>query len=432
MILSNQQPSRLSQSERLSRMRLARSTNVGPITFRKLLERFGTARAAIEQLPDIIANTKGVRKIVLASRDDTVAEIEQAQKCNAKPIIWGDPEYPALLARIEDAPPYFYAIGRLELLTRPSIGMVGARNASANGCGFARKISHTLCGAGYVVVSGMARGIDGAAHEAALQAPQIGNQNDDAAVGGTIAVLGGGVDVIYPREHRELYEKLCEQGCVISEMPPGLTPQARHFPRRNRIISGLSYGTVVIEAGRNSGSLITARFAAEQGRDVFAVPGSPTDPRAAGPNSLIRDGAILCDSADVILDSLRDVMQNTHLFEEFHQFNTEARNATTNADPSHYDDIMQSMARDAQDTGSKEPAEPIEIDMVSTELPPVDTPADPSDKILDLLSTTPLLIDDLIRASKLPANSISSVLTELELAGRVERHPGNRVSRIAK
>ena len=425
MFFDHEQPSRLSQSERLSRIRLARSSNIGPITFRKLLDRFGTAREAIEQLPDIIAKTKGFRKIVLASRNDTVLEIELAQKCGAKPVIWGDPEYPALLARIEDAPPYFYAIGRVELLARPAIGLVGARNASANGCGFARKLSHSLCDAGYVVVSGMARGIDGAAHEAALKA-------DPKANGGTIAVLGGGVDVIYPREHRELYGKLCEQGCVISEMPPGLQPQARHFPRRNRIISGLSYGTVVIEAGRNSGSLITARFAGEQGRDVFAVPGSPTDPRAAGPNSLIRDGAILCDSADVILDALRDATQNTHLFEDFHQFNTNARSPEANSDPARYDDIAQSIVQDAENSGSKEPSQSIEIDSELGDLSPIDTDADQSGKVLDLLSTTPLLIDDLIRASELPANSISSILIELELAGRVERHPGNRVSRIAK
>mgnify|MGYP003665631583 CR=1 FL=1 len=419
MFFDHEQPSRLSQSERLSRIRLARSSNIGPITFRKLLDRFGTARDAIEQLPDIIAKTKGFRKIVLASRNDTVLEIELAQKCGAKPVIWGDPEYPALLARIEDAPPYFYAIGRVELLARPAIGLVGARNASANGCGFARKLSHSLCDAGYVVVSGMARGIDGAVHEAALKADPN-------------AVLGGGVDVIYPREHRDLYGKLCEQGCVISEMPPGLQPQARHFPKRNRIISGLSYGTVVIEAGRNSGSLITARFAGEQGRDVFAVPGSPTDPRAAGPNSLIRDGAILCDSADVILDALRDATQNTHLFEDFHQFNTNARSPEANSDPARYDDIAQSIVQDAENSGSKEPSQSIEIDSELGDLSPIDTDADQSGKVLDLLSTTPLLIDDLIRASELPANSISSILIELELAGRVERHPGNRVSRIAK
>ncbi|MEQ8285096.1 MAG: DNA-processing protein DprA [Thalassospira sp.] len=406
-------------------MRLARSTNIGPVTFRKMLDRFGSAREAIEILPDLIAHSKTTRKITLAGREDTVSEIELAKTHHAKPIIFGDPEYPAMLARIEDAPAYFYAIGRIDLLNRTSVGIVGARNASANGCGFARKISHELVSAGYVVTSGMARGIDGAAHTAALQLA-------DTHSGGTIAVLGGGVDVVYPREHQELYEKLCEQGCVISEMPPGLKPQARHFPRRNRIISGLSFGTVVIEAGRNSGSLITARFAAEQGRDVFAVPGSPTDPRAAGPNSLIRDGAILCDSADVILDALRLAEQNTQLFEGFHQFNTDARQATTNPHLQDYDEIIKSLDRDAEIQAPKKPAQDIEITNDSPNHLPSKTDHSDSQSIFDFLSSSPLLIDELIRTSGLSAERVSTILIELELAGRVERHPGNRVSRIAK
>lgn len=406
-------------------MRLARSSNIGPITFRKMLERFGSARNAIDALPDIITQSKGSRKIVLAGRDETVAEIETAKKCNARPIILGDPEYPPMLARIEDAPPYFYVIGKTELLSKTMIGIVGARNASANGCGFARKISHELVANGYVVASGMARGIDGAAHSAALQGAK-------AEFGGTVAVLGGGVDVVYPREHQELYEQLCEQGCVISEMPPGLKPQARHFPRRNRIISGLSHGTVVIEAGRNSGSLITARFAADQGRDVFAVPGSPTDPRSAGPNSLIRDGAILCDSVDVILDTLRLAEKNMQLFEGFHQFNTAGRNPPPDTHPATFDDIFVSLDRDAQNNPTKKPPQDFDIKI---QAPSSDETSDgdrTSEKLFELLSSSPLLIDELIRTSNLPAEQVSTILIELELAGRVERHPGNRVSRIAK
>ncbi|MBC06552.1 MAG: DNA-protecting protein DprA [Thalassospira sp.] len=406
-------------------MRLARSANVGPVTFRKMLERFGSGRNAIDALPELIAHTKTTRQIKLATRDETVAEIETAKTCGAKPIIFGDPEYPALLARIDDAPAYFYAIGRIELLTKTAIGIVGARNASATGCGFARKISHELVNAGYVVVSGMARGIDGAAHSAALQT----NGN---AVGGTIAVLGGGVDVVYPREHQDLYEKLCDQGCVISEMPPGLKPQARHFPRRNRIISGLSFGTVVIEAGRNSGSLITARFAAEQGRDVFAVPGSPTDPRAAGPNSLIRDGAILCDSADVILDAVRVAEQNSHLFERIHTFNTDARTTDHETTAASYGDILASLEQDAIMLDGKKADQTIDLKEFPLEEDDCDGVLKESEKLFDLLSPTPLLIDELIRTSDLPAEQVSTILIELELAGRVERHPGNRVSRIAK
>lgn len=416
---------RLPQSERLARMRLARSINIGPVTFRKLLDRFGSAREAIEALPDITRNSGIRRKITLASRDDTVAEIERARDSNARPVIFGDPEYPRLLARIEDAPPYFYAIGRLELLSRTAIGIVGTRNASANGCGFARKISHDLVAAGYAVVSGMARGIDGAAHSAALDI-----SNEDG--GGTIAVLGGGVDIVYPREHQELYDQICQYGLVISEMPPGLTPQARHFPRRNRIISGLSAGTVVIEAGRNSGSLITARFAADQGRDVFAVPGSPTDPRAAGPNSLIRDGAILCDSVDVILDALRLAEKNTQLFESFHHFNTDARRDDINTAQPDYDDIIFSLDRDAEISNLKKQDQNIEKQNETSTSKNIKTGMDEGEKIFDLLSTSPLLIDELIRTSNMPANRVSTILIELELAGRVERHPGNRVSRIAK
>ncbi|CAM3320220.1 DNA-processing protein DprA [Thalassospira profundimaris] len=406
-------------------MRLARSTNVGPVTFRKLLERFGSGRNAIDALPDVIAQAKTTRKIKIANRDETVTEIEAAKASRARPIIFGDPEYPPLLARIDDAPPYFYAIGRIELLGKSAIGIVGARNASATGCGFARKISHQLVNAGYVVVSGMARGIDGAAHAAALQS----NHN---AGGGTIAVLGGGVDVVYPREHQDLYLQLCEQGCVVSEMPPGLQPQARHFPRRNRIISGLSLGTVVIEAGRNSGSLITARFAAEQGRDVFAVPGSPTDPRAAGPNSLIRDGAILCDSADVILDALRTAEQNSHLFEQNHTFNTAARDARPDTSAEAYHEITASLEQDAIILGEKKTPQSIELEEFSDETDANEDSVKEMEKLFDLLSASPLLIDELIRTSDLPAEQVSTILIELELAGRVERHPGNRVSRIAK
>tara|TARA_R110001583_G_scaffold27985_1_gene99553 strand:- start:137566 stop:138909 length:1344 start_codon:yes stop_codon:yes gene_type:complete len=425
MIQDKQQPSRLAQSERLARMRLARSVNVGPVTFRKLMDRFGTARNAIDALPDIIARTGGKRRIALASRDDTIAEIDRGRACGAKPIIWGDPEYPAMLAAIEDAPAYFYALGRIELLNQPTIGIVGARNASANGCSFARRLSMALCEAGYGVASGMARGIDGAVHDACLSVTATGN-------GGTIAVLGGGVDVIYPREHDKLYRNLCENGCVISEMPPGLTPQARHFPRRNRIISGLSHGVVVVEAGRNSGSLITARFAGEQGRDVFAVPGSPTDPRAAGPNSLIRDGAILCDSVDVILDALQVSQRNNHLGEGIHHFDVNSRTATANRAADDFSDIAKSIDRDAQINRPENSPETIdnqEQNGSDTGHVAID---DETDRILELLSVSPLMIDQLIRASKLPADVISTMLIELELAGRVERHPGNRVSRIAE
>ncbi|MCC9622705.1 DNA-processing protein DprA [Thalassospira sp. MA62] len=425
MQITQQPPLRLSQSERLARMRLARSTNVGPVTFQKLLARFGTGCDAIDALPALAAQNGKGRKIEIASRETVIAEIEQGKACGARPIIFGDPDYPDLLAQIEDAPPYFYAIGRTELLMQPAIGMVGARNASANGRGFARKLAHEVSEAGYIVVSGMARGIDGAAHDAALDPSLNGS-------GGTIAVLGGGVDVVYPREHQELYERICHQGCVISEMPPGLTPQARHFPRRNRIISGLSRGIVVVEASRNSGSLITARFAGEQGRDVFAVPGSPTDPRSAGPNSLLRDGAILCDSGDVLIDALRDYDPSTHLFDAKNQFNASTHQTTPKPNHDQIDDILDHDADSGQNTYINIPSEPIDLSAAPLKKQEPITTLKTADQILDLLSPAPLLIDELIRVSGLTATSVSTMLIELELAGRVERHPGNRVSRIAK
>ncbi|MDP2698081.1 DNA-processing protein DprA [Thalassospira sp.] len=408
----------MSQSERLARVRLARSSNVGPVTFRKVLERFGTAHQAIEALPALIAKTGGKRAITLASRDAAVAEIETALAIGAKPVIWGDAEYPDALAAIADAPPFFYVMGRMELLSKPAVGIVGARNASTHGCQFARKLATDLCQAGYVVTSGMARGIDGAAHDGALAC--------GGTDGGTIAVLAGGVDVVYPRENAKLHAQLCETGCVISEMPPGLSPQARHFPRRNRIISGLALGVIVIEAGRNSGSLITARMAADQGREVFAVPGSPADPRASGPNSLIRDGATLCDSADVVINQLRGLHTASHFQDQKLFFD---RNGVPDGAHKHVgdiEDILQSLDAENSiaDTQTRQNRGLPEND---DDAPPLDV----ASQLMEFLSLAPLPVDTLIRVSKQPAAMVSTLLIELELAGRVERHPGNRVSRIA-
>jgi DNA processing protein len=437
MNLHTSQPSRLPQSERLARVRLARSGQIGPVTFRRLLEQFGSARTAIDALPDIARKSGAKRPIVIATRQDTIVEIESALALSAKPVIWGDPEYPAALAAIEDAPPYFYVLGDVSLLSRPNIGIVGARNASLGGCQFARGLARELSQAGYNVVSGLARGIDGAAHQGALDASlaPVGTN------GATIAVVAGGVDVIYPREHADLHQRIAQSGCVISEMPPGLKPQARHFPRRNRIISGLAQGIIVIEAGRNSGSLITARMAAEQGRDVFAVPGSPTDPRAAGPNSLIRDGAILCDSIDAILNVIGHANTISQFDAPSQTFNDETRPSPANNTAYNLDVILDGLMRDRtfENTNNTD-------DHVQTTINPAQTggsgPAsysvaagsdsnDPGQTLYDLLSSAPIAIDSLIRASNLPASTISTLLIELELSGRVERHPGNRVSRIA-
>ncbi|OKH89759.1 DNA-processing protein DprA [Thalassospira sp. TSL5-1] len=421
-------------------MRLARSSQIGPVTFRRLLEQFGAARHALDALPDIIAKSRAKRPVQIATREDTIAEIEAAQALSARPIIWGDPEYPPALAAIEDAPPYFYVLGDPAFLNYPTIGIVGARNASLGGCQFAGKLARELALAGYNVASGLARGIDGAAHEGAISA--LKKQTDTSSSGSnnagvTIAVVAGGVDVIYPREHADLYRRICENGCVISEMAPGLKPQARHFPRRNRIISGLSQGIVVIEAGRNSGSLITARMAAEQGRDVFAVPGSPTDPRAAGPNSLIRDGAILCDSIDAILDVVGPAQDLRQFDAPIPVFNTDNRPAPGPNGAIDIAAILASMEQDQAkmpDDGENNKTEkPLQSPANAPVLKPEASrgePARATEEIYELLSSAPMAIDSLIRASNLSAGDVSTLLIELELAGRVERHPGNRVSRI--
>ncbi|PKR54535.1 DNA-protecting protein DprA [Thalassospira marina] len=420
-------------------MRLARSSQIGPVTFRRLLEQFGSARTALEALPDIIAKSRSRRPVEIATREDTVAEIETALALSTRPIIWGDPEYPAALAAIEDAPPYFYVLGDPGLLTRPTIGIVGARNASLGGCQFAGKLGRELAVAGFNVASGLARGIDGAAHDGAMAAlkSRRGTSASPTNIGATIAVVAGGVDVIYPREHADLYRRICENGCVISEMPPGLKPQARHFPRRNRIISGLSQGIVVIEAGRNSGSLITARMAAEQGRDVFAVPGSPTDPRAAGPNSLIRDGAVLCDSIDAILDVVGPAGGLRQFDAPAYPFNSDSRPAPAQSGHIDIDAILAGMDHDQNmmpdssiETPARKPAKSHAGREKITAVAPMAPDVFSADELYDLLSTAPVAIDSLIRASNLPAGAISTLLIELELSGRVERHPGNRVSRI--
>jgi DNA processing protein len=273
----------LSHGELIDWIRLARTDGIGAKTFRNLLQRFGAASEAIAH-----AHVWGAKRDIV-SPADAEKEFAAAAKIGLTYIAWSDPHYPEPLAATEDAPPLLLVKGHTEILAAPSIAIVGARNATLNGRKFAKMLAADLAKAGYVVISGMARGIDGAAHEGAL------------TQGATVAVLAGGTDVIYPPEHKDLYARIAGAGAVISEMPPGTEPQAALFPRRNRIISGASRGVVVVEATPRSGSLITARYAADQGRDVFAVPGSPLDPRAQGPNGLIRDGAVLIQSVDDIL-----------------------------------------------------------------------------------------------------------------------------------
>ena len=348
------------------RLRLLRTAGIGPVTYRQLLARFGSAEAALDALPMLARRGGGAPP---RSPDATTIEREMATvaRLGARYLFIDDPDYPALLAEIENAPPALVVRGDLALLRRPCVALVGARNASAAACRFARQLGHDLA-ADTAVVSGLARGIDTAAHVGAMPA--------------TIAVIAGGIDIAYPPENAALQDSIAGRGLLIAEQPPGTEPHARHFPYRNRIIAGLSLGTVVVEAVPRSGSLITARLAGEMGREVMAVPGSPIDPRAQGGNLLIRDGATLVQSAADILDQVRPI---------------DARAVRSPTDP--------------------------------FAAPP---PADASDRdrrtVAALLGAVPVAIDELVRQSVCTPAVVQTVLLELELAGRLERHAGGRVS----
>ena len=303
--------SRLSDEQLVDWLRLIRSENVGPRTFRQLINRYGGARAALEALPALAARSSQGRMIRIADRDEILREIEKSRALNVRFIATSDSDYPALLREIDSAPPLIAVRGDPSLFRRSCVAIVGSRNASAAGLAFAERLAHGLAREDYVIVSGLARGVDAAAHRASLDT-------------GTIAVLAGGHARPYPSEHASLLEQISQKGVVISEMPLEWEPRGRDFPRRNRIVSGLCAGTVVVEAARRSGSLITARFAAEQGREVFATPGSPLDPRAEGTNDLLRQGATLCASADDVVQALssrviggppaRDLFSESELF----------------------------------------------------------------------------------------------------------------------
>ncbi len=363
----------LPDDERVAWLRLIRSTNVGPGTFFRLLERFGTATRALDALPGLARRGGRAGTIRIATAAAASRELEEAQRIGATPIAWGEPAYPPLLAHIHDPPPVVYARGRLDLLGKKTIGVVGARNASVNGRRFAKKLAADLGAGGLMVASGLARGIDAAAHEGALPT-------------GTAAVLGGGIDVVYPAENKNLYDRIAETGVLLSEIAPGTQPQARHFPRRNRIISGMARGVVVVEASPRSGSLITARMALEQGRDVFAVPGAAMDPRARGTNHLIREGATLTESADDVFAVMADVRA-----------------------PDKSDIIVYNQN-------------------IKNDLTDVETTVSARDEIIAALGPTPTTVDELLRVCQFSLAVVSTVLLELELAGRLERHPGSKVS----
>lgn len=367
----------LDGKQRLDWLRLLRSERVGPITFHRLIERFATAEAALAALPDLAKRGGRMGGVKICPKAEAERELAAAERIGAKPIACCEPDYPPWLKEIEDAPPLLYALGAAHLLAKPMVGVVGARNASINGRRFAKRLAEGLGQAGIVVASGLARGIDGAAHEGALAS-------------GTVAVLAGGVDNVYPPEHADLYRKILEQGAIVSEMPPGTAPQASHFPRRNRIVSGLSLGLVVVEAAAKSGSLITARLAAEQGREVFAVPGHPDDPRSHGPNRLIKEGATLISGPQDVLAEIGERLRRPL------------------AEPRQPDLFSQPILR----------LDEAEIDRAREE-------------ILAILGLSPVLVDEIIRQCHLSPPVVATVLLELELAGRLERHPGNRVALLA-
>ncbi len=293
---SNITPRQLTEAERVDWLRLIRSDNVGPRTFRSLMHHFGTAKAALARLPELAQRGGAARTGRICSEDDARGEIAAGKRIGVSLLAPGEAGYPPRLATLDDAPPLLGIRGHVEALIRPMIAIVGSRNASGAGLKFAGKLAHDLSDAGFIVVSGLARGIDQAAHRTSLD-------------GGTVAVLAGGHDRIYPPEHEDLLASLLTSGAAISEMPLGHAPRARDFPRRNRLISGASLGVVVVEAAHRSGSLITARIANEQGREVFAVPGSPLDPRAAGTNDLIKQGATLITEAADVITAVEPIME---------------------------------------------------------------------------------------------------------------------------
>jgi len=349
-----------STDSQIAWLRLARSEGVGPVTFANLLSRFGSAQAALEALPDLARRGGRPTGLRVPSIADAERELQRGLDVGARLLLSEDPEFPAPLAATDGAPPFLWALGDARLLVRPCLAIVGARVASAAGRRFARELAVGLGAAGFVVVSGLARGIDASAHAGSIET-------------GGVAVLAGGVDQPYPPENHDLYGQFTQQGCVVSEQPMGHEARAPDFPRRNRIISGLSIGVIVVEAELRSGSLITARLAGEQGREVFAVPGSPMEPRARGTNNLIRHGATLVEGVEDVLEALQAPGAAVALA-------ARPRAAAT---------IPQS-------------------------------PDGLSETLEALLSATPVSPDELARAAGAPVSAVTAALMELCLAGRAE------------
>ncbi len=362
----------LNDQERRDWHRLSQSENVGPVTFKKLLTRYSSASRALEALPTLSQQGGLARPLRIYSDEATTKDFANAEKCGGQFVAAGERGYPPYLRYIHSAPPLLCVAGNLDLAQMDAIAIVGARNASAIGMKFARQLANELASAGFIVVSGLARGIDTAAHQAA-----VGRA--------TLAVVAGGIDYIYPPENGDLYKAIAEHGLLVSEMPPGAIPKAEHFPRRNRIISGISRATIVVEAALRSGSLITARLANEQGRDVFAVPGSPLDPRCEGTNKLIREGAALLTSAQDVISTLSlspmDFQNRGHFLED------------------------------------DEPMVPISVHLDFAD----------RGRVIGLLSPTPIALDDFIRETAMDPAAVMAILLELELAGKIVRQAGGSI-----
>ena len=367
----------LTDEEKINCLRLILSENIGPITYNQLLQYYGSATNALPHIDELASRGGRKKKIMLCSRGKAEEQLEQAQKSNVRMLWKSEPDYPVLLKQISDAPPILCVKGSVLALKKKSVAIVGTRNASVNGKTLARKIAFDLAEKDYNVVSGMAHGIDRAAHMGALGSPKTF---------ATTAVLGTSINEVYPTENQDIYDQIVERGCLISEFPFGTVLNPRNFPRRNRIISGVSSGTVVIEAQEQSGSLITAKEAAAQGREVMAVPGSPVDPRSSGPNALIRDGATLVACAQDIIDTLDQT-----------SFRLTEKKAPETYIPVPLDEVALSDARQV---------------------------------VWNSLNADIVSVDDLIRETGLDARLVNIILVELALAGRLERYPGNRVSMV--
>lgn len=369
----------LGTAERLACLRLIRSDNVGPVTFRELINHFGGAQLALEALPELAQRGGTRRRIRITPLAEAERELESAYKAGARPVFTIEPGYPPALASIDAPPPMLYVKGDTAILTRPAVAIVGSRQASAAGHKLTKRFAHGIGAAGYAIVSGLARGIDAAAHESSLDT-------------GTIAVVAGGVDVVYPPENAALHAAIAERGAILSEQPPGFTPRGKDFPRRNRIISSIALGVLVVEAARRSGTLSTANHAGEQGREVFAVPGHPLDPRAEGTNDLLKRGATLATEPADVIEALAP-LSGLSPAQAFAEQNSDAAWQPTPPQP-----------------------------------PPLLADTDRS-RVLAALGPAPVDMDALMRATGLPPRALAVILMELDLAGRIVRHGSGLVSR---